>query len=297
MVEHPHHGKKTRKLLLSLLPNQGNLGSGKISLTYGKLLDEANLKIKLKTDKTVLSTRLRQMSSSGWMIPFSHFLMKPGSTIFKRCCSVLMKKRCQPSNCQETKWRSAFHCSAIVFPCSHHRAVEIGRPLASQVATKSKIECVFARFSSGLFTLTICASRNAEQTIDRASVSQRLSSCTTSENIPYVTTCGDTFHYYFVAIYLLDEKKRNSSFKRVRQRYLRDLISGDYCHGLPLGKGLIGRCRLKKKNAQQYDVLSDRSFHSVRFADTVLRCFPLLAEKQSHRCADVQELSKWIPSK
>ncbi|NMC29395.1 MAG: GAF domain-containing protein [Pelolinea sp.] len=285
---------------MSVIPESGKSWEWQDILDFsGKLLDEANLQDQLKLIKQYLSTRL-QTKVFIWLD--DSFLPLPdetGSTIFKTdACSVLMKKAL--ASRQIVKKQNGDLLS-IALPLYFHErtigAVEIDDLLASQVGgQKAKLNAFSRQVSSGLFhahQMRIKEWRNKQLDLVRSVSTKIIQQHDIRKIFRYVTDLvADTFHYYFVAIYMLDEKKEKLLFQASSGKDIsRDPDFQEiFANGIPLGKGLIGSCALKKKEVLSSDVLSDRSFHSVSgLPDTRAEvCFPLLAEKQVIGVLDVQ---------
>ena len=265
----------------------------------GKLLDESNLQDQVLLIKRYLSTRL-QAKVLIWLD--NSFLPLPdetGSTIFKTdLCSLLMKKALAS---HEIVKKQNDETLSIALPLSFHErkigVIEISGLSVAKIAGKKKKLTAFAQqVSIGLFhthQMRIKEWRNKQLDLVRSVSAKIIQQHDNLKIFRYVTDLvAETFHYYFVAIYMLDEKKEKliyqaSSGKDIsRDRDFKDI----FVNGIPIGKGLIGSCAAKKKEVLSSDVRSDKSFHAVSgLPDTRAEvCFPLIAEKQVIGVLDVQ---------
>ncbi|MGV8025831.1 MAG: GAF domain-containing protein [Anaerolineaceae bacterium] len=265
----------------------------------GKLLDESNLQDQVQLIKRYLSTRL-QAKIIIWLD--NSFLPLPdetGSTIFKTdSCSLLMKKALASHEIVKKQNGETF---SIALPLSFHEhtigVIEVDSLSASKITgQKSKLTAFAQQVSIGLFhahQMRIKEWRNKQLDLVRSVSTKIIQQHDILKIFRYVSDLvADTFHYYFVAIYMLDEKKE----KLVYQASSGKDISHDrdfediFANGIPLGKGLIGRCALKKEEVLSSNVQTDKSFHAVSgLPDTKAEaCFPLLAEKKVIGVLDIQ---------
>lgn len=265
----------------------------------GKLLDESNLQDQILLIKQYLSTRL-QAKVFIWLD--NSFLPLPdetGSTIFKTdSCSVLMKKAL--ASHAMAKKQNEDNLS-LALPLRFHErdigVIEITGLDQAQITGKKERLTVFAQqVSAGIFhahQMRIKEWRNKQLDLVRSVSAKIIQQHDTHKIFRYVTNLiAETFHYYFVAVYMLDEKKEKlifhaSSGKDIsHDKDFKDI----FANGIPVGKGLIGNCALKKKEILSSDVESDDSFHFVSgLPETRAEaCFPLLADKTLIGILDVQ---------
>ena len=265
----------------------------------GKLLDESNLQDQISLIKQYLSTRL-QAKVFIWLD--NSFLPLPdesGSTIFKTdSCSVLMEKAIV--NHAIIKKQHGEELSLALPLYFHERnigAVEITELNPEQVVgQKGKLTAFAQQVSSGIYhthQMRIKEWRNKQLDLVRSISTKIIQQHDIAKIFRYVTTLiTDTFHYYFVAIYMLDEKKEKlifhaSSGKDIsHDKDFKDIFE----NGIPVGKGLIGNCALKKKEILSSDVNNDDAFHFVSgLPETRAEaCFPLRAERKLIGVLDVQ---------
>ncbi len=265
----------------------------------GKLLDESNLQDQIVLIKQFLSTKL-QAKVFIWLD--NSFLPLPdesGSTIFKTdSYSILMKKALTSRTIAE---KQSGEKLSLALPLRFHGrdigAVEITDLDKSQVTGKKEKLTAFAQqVSAGIFhahQMRIKEWRNKQLDLVRSVSAKIIQQHDIRKIFRMVTNLiAETFHYYFVAVYMLDEKKEtlifhaNSGKDISRDKDFKDI----FANGIPLGKGLIGSCALKKKEILSSDVESDNSFHFVSgLPETRAEaCFPLLADRSIIGVLDVQ---------
>jgi serine phosphatase RsbU (regulator of sigma subunit)/putative methionine-R-sulfoxide reductase with GAF domain len=265
----------------------------------GNLLDESNLHDQIQLIKRYLSTRL-QVKVFIWLdkslLPLPDEI---GSTIFKTdACSPLME-RALAKHTIVTKQDGGN--LSMAFPLIFHErtigAMQIDDlPPSKTTDLELKLSVFAKQISTGLFfthQARIKEWRNKQLDLVRSVSAKIIQQHDIRKIFRYVTDLvTGTFHYYFVAIYMLDEKKEKllfqaSSGKDIsRDRDFKDI----FANGIPLGKGLIGTCALKKKEVLCSDVKNDKTFHSVTgLPDTKAEvCFPLIIENKVIGVLDVQ---------
>ncbi len=265
----------------------------------GKLLDESNLQDQIQLIKQYLSTRLRAKVFIWLDNSFLPLPDETGSTIFKTdSCSLLMKKALTS---HEIVKKQDGEILSIALPLFFHErtigVIEISDLSTSKITGQKPKLTAFARqVSTDLFhthQMHIKEWRNKQLDLVHSVSTKIIQQHDIRKIFRYVADLvTETFHYYFVAIYMLDERKEKllfqaSSGKDIsRDRDFKDI----FANGIPLGKGLIGNCAVKKKEMLSSDVQTDKLFHYVSgLPDTRAEvCFPLLAERQVIGVLDVQ---------
>ncbi len=265
----------------------------------GKLLDEENIQSQVKLIKQHLSTRL-QAKVSIWLD--NSFLPLPdetGTTIFKTDgCSPLMKRALASRQIVKKQDGAAL---SIALPLYFQErvigALEISDLAPAKISgQKAKLSAFARQVSSGLFhthQMRIKEWRSKQLELVRSVSTKIIQQHDVHKIFRFVTDLvAETFHYYFVAIYMLDERREKLTFQASSGKEItRDPDFQDiFANGIPLGKGLIGCCAAKKKEVLSNDVQDDERFHFVTgLPDTRAEvCFPLLAEKQVIGVLDVQ---------
>lgn len=265
----------------------------------GKLLDESNLGEQLNQIKQYFSTRLHAKVSI-WLD--DNFLPLPDETVSSMfhpdACSPLMKKALSTGelvNIQSENARSMAIClmfrEKIIGALQLDHVEEIYFPVLEdglpQFAHQIAIDLFFTH------QMRIKEWRNKQLDLVRSVAAKIIQQRDVSKIFRLVTDLiTSTFHYYFVAIYMFDDKKEKLLFQASSGKNInRDPDFKDiFANGIPIGKGLIGTCAQKKKEIICSDVKHDALFHYVTgLPDTRSEvCFPLFIGNNVIGVLDVQ---------
>lgn len=265
----------------------------------GNLLDETNLREQIHIIKQYLSTRLMAKVSiwlEDTLLPLPD---EPGTVAFMSdertvCMEAAIAKRVLIS-----EEGNNIHCYALGLYSKERLlgALQLETPSSITLdGIEEKLQVFAQQISTGLFythQTRIKEWRNKQLELVR-SVSAKINQQRNIQKIfRYVTELiTGTFHYYFAAVYMFDEKKekllyQTSSGKRVSQDPdFRDI----FANGIPVGKGLIGTCAQEGRLLHCDDVRKNDAFHYVSgLPETKAEvCIPLKIGNKVKGVLDVQ---------
>jgi len=265
----------------------------------GNLLDETSLRDQIHLIKQYLTTRLHAKVSIWLENTFLPLPDEGGSTIFKADeCSPLMQSA---FNKREILSEKDGDLLSVAFPLEfHNRVIGVMQLEGSRFNTipqwKSKLPVFAQQISNGLSLtrqIRIKEWRNKQLDLVR-SVSDRIIKQHDINKIFHFVAelIADTFHYYFVAVYMLDETKQKLIFQdNAGKNISRDPDFKEiFTNGIPLGKGLIGTCALHKKEMHCMDVRNDKTFHYVSGLPETRSevCLPLMIDDVVIGVLDIQ---------
>lgn len=265
----------------------------------GTLLDETNLRDQILLLKQYLTTTLHAKVFIWLENTFLPLPDEDGSTIFKADeCSPLMQSALTKREVLSTKDGDLLSVACpLVF---HNRVVGVMQLDGSQFTTipqwESKLSVFVRQISSGLSLtrqLRIKEWRNKQLDLVR-SVSDRIIKQHDINKIFHFVAelIASTFHYYFVAVYMLDDTKQKLIFQDSAGKNISHDpdFKGIFANGIPIGKGLIGTSALNMQEMHCMDVRNDKTFHFVSGLPETRSevCLPLMIDETVIGVLDIQ---------